>query len=349
MDSPVVLQNYTVLVEGDVIVAMGPAGSVDVPDDAVRVEGNGGYLMPGLADLHVHLQYEEDLPLYIANGVTTVLDMGGGPGLLAWRDRVAARNLYGPHMLLSYFIDGVGGRANVVDSAESARESVAAAGRSRYDYIKVYNSLTTAQFDAIIEEAGNQGIRVIGHGVREPGLGYILESGQVLVAHAEEYLYSFFDFQDDRSRIQEAVDLTRETGAYLIPNLSAYEIMAILMGKAGGGGQLPSDSGCTFAVTGSKAGVGSCELCNPTGLDFSAPPVLTRTHTRVRGCRPAVAARHRLTRDPGDVCWRLDPQRPVQSRPGRAHALPGPRGRDGDRGPVRPRDESGKPAVRRDP
>ena len=108
-----------------------------------------------------------------------------------------------------------------------AARAVAAAGRNRYDYIKVYNSLTTAQFDAIIEEAGNQGIRVIGHGVREPGLGYILESGQVLVAHAEEYLYSFFDFQDDRSRIQEAVDLTRETGAYLIPNLSAYEIMAI--------------------------------------------------------------------------------------------------------------------------
>ena len=52
MDSEQVLENQTVIVEDDRIVAVGPADEITVPENAVVVDGVGKYLMPGLADMH---------------------------------------------------------------------------------------------------------------------------------------------------------------------------------------------------------------------------------------------------------------------------------------------------------
>ena len=60
---------------------IGPASSVDLPADALVVAGQGGYLMPGLTDMHVHIKEENDLLLYVAHGVTTVRDMWGTTGI----------------------------------------------------------------------------------------------------------------------------------------------------------------------------------------------------------------------------------------------------------------------------
>ncbi len=231
MDREVVLPHSTVVVTDRVITQLGPRGSVVPPDGARIIEGGGRYLMPGLADLHVHLRTRADLVGYLRYGVTTVLDLGGPSRLLAWRDSIAAATMVGPRLLVSRFVDGPGGRAAVVSSVEEAREVVRDAADSGYDYIKVYNSLTTEQFDAVIDESSRLGIPVIGHGVRQPGLRYSLEAGQAAVVHAEEFYYAFFGHRMDRGRIPDAVELAHSTGSYLIPNLSAYEVIARQWGR----------------------------------------------------------------------------------------------------------------------
>jgi imidazolonepropionase-like amidohydrolase len=55
MDSERVVADQTVLVERGRITALGPADKVPVPAGAVRIEGRGKYLMPGLADMHFHI------------------------------------------------------------------------------------------------------------------------------------------------------------------------------------------------------------------------------------------------------------------------------------------------------
>jgi len=60
MDTERVLENQTVIVAGDRITAVGPVAEVTVPDGADIVAGNGAYLMPGLADMHVHLEFDDD-------------------------------------------------------------------------------------------------------------------------------------------------------------------------------------------------------------------------------------------------------------------------------------------------
>ncbi len=90
MDSERILNGQTVLVRGDTIVQIGPAGKVKVPDGALRIEGRDKYLMPGLAEMHGHIPppqapkefTEAVLFMYVANGVTNVRGMLGAPGQL---------------------------------------------------------------------------------------------------------------------------------------------------------------------------------------------------------------------------------------------------------------------------
>jgi predicted amidohydrolase len=79
-----IFEKQTVLVEGTRIIAFGPANEVAIPEDAKVIEGAGAYLMPGLADMHMHTREDwlsglwpvSPLKLYLANGVTTIRDFG---------------------------------------------------------------------------------------------------------------------------------------------------------------------------------------------------------------------------------------------------------------------------------
>src|SRR5215831_10072643 len=64
-----VLADHTVVVRGDRIVAVAPSAEVEVPAEATVIDGTGKYVMPGLADMHVHTWHTDDLTLFLAAGV----------------------------------------------------------------------------------------------------------------------------------------------------------------------------------------------------------------------------------------------------------------------------------------
>ena len=101
MDSERVLEGQTVVVKDGLIADLGPSSTVEVPAEALVVDGEGKFLMPGLSDMHMHLfGAETDLLLYLANGVTTIRDMGGAPPVqLEWRDEINAGTRTGPNIL----------------------------------------------------------------------------------------------------------------------------------------------------------------------------------------------------------------------------------------------------------
>jgi imidazolonepropionase-like amidohydrolase len=104
MDTELVLENQTVIVEGDRITAIGPVDEVAAPEEAEIIEGNGAYLMPGLADMHTHLTYDVDpnsMRLYLAYGVTTIRNLNALPEHLEWREQVANGELLGPTIYTS--------------------------------------------------------------------------------------------------------------------------------------------------------------------------------------------------------------------------------------------------------
>ena len=53
-----IIENQTVLIEGMKIVAIGGSDALRIPEGARVIDGNGAYLMPGLADMHMHTRQD---------------------------------------------------------------------------------------------------------------------------------------------------------------------------------------------------------------------------------------------------------------------------------------------------
>ena len=157
------LTRQTVRVSGDSIVAIGATADLQVPMNATIVDSVDRFLMPGLTDMHVHLEYSEDpriLDLFLANGVTTVRNMVGRPYILEWRNLIERGEMLGPRIhTAGPILDGDPPARDdnlAVGSAEEAREAVRAQAAAGYDFVKVYTNLSPTAYAAIVEEAAGR-------------------------------------------------------------------------------------------------------------------------------------------------------------------------------------------------
>lgn len=169
-DGSATLADQTVLIGNGRILAIGARRRVPIPRGARIVDAQGKFLMPGLADMHVHLEYIENpdvLKLFVANGVTTVRNMDGRPYIIGWRDRVRSGSLVGPRIVTAGpIIDGAPpARPDnlAVADAPAARAAVAEQAARGYDFIKLYSNLSAPAYEAAAAEAGARGLRVAGH------------------------------------------------------------------------------------------------------------------------------------------------------------------------------------------
>ena len=211
-----VLTHQTVVVVNGKIAEIGPAEMVSVPAGASRISGKGKYLIPGLADMHVHVYSPEDLYLWMAHGVTTVLNLNGRPTHLAWRKRIQEGSMEGPML---YTAGPTIYIANTAKEGDSLAEAYHAAG---YDCLKIYNDVTTAAFDALIGTAKKYNMLTVGHIPRQPGFWGVLKSGMA-IAHAEEYMYTILADSVDERKIPDLAAATHLAGTTLIATLTAYD------------------------------------------------------------------------------------------------------------------------------
>ena len=191
MERDNVTPGQTVLVEGGVITAIGADGSVSVPSDAERIDGSDRYLMPGLADMHIHAVVgsdgESDLLVQLAAGVTTVRIMWGGTRLLDWRQRIQSGELLGPRLYIAS--PGLEGDppywpGSIVLATEAeARGAVRDLNDTGYDFIKVYNRLPLELYDVVVDEAQALDMPVVGHVPRAFTADYAIAAGQQTIEH----------------------------------------------------------------------------------------------------------------------------------------------------------------------
>lgn len=239
MDRERVLADQTVLVENGVIAAVGR--DVRVPASARIIDGRGKFLSPGLADMHAHSQSWEEMKVYLANGVTTILNLGGASSVFI-DQRMPLLNRGerpGPHVYAALRIDGTPQYGQfIVKTPEEARWVVRLAKTNGYRFIKVYNTLSPQAFAAAADEAGELGMGVAGHNVEAVGIPRQLEQGQSLVAHLEDLMYGLFMPSEgaplaapDETMIPKAVDLIRRNQAYVIADLITFQAIADQWGR----------------------------------------------------------------------------------------------------------------------
>ena len=158
----------TVVVMGDRIENIGRG--IQIPSDALRVDGTGKFLIPGLWDMHSHNEALgiESLDLYLANGVVGTRDMGSDVDfILPLRDRIRLGELPGPEIIAAGPIlddappDWPFRRR--VTNAEDARAAVRDLKKRGVDFIKVHNYTPREAFFAIADEAPKLGLPFAGH------------------------------------------------------------------------------------------------------------------------------------------------------------------------------------------
>ncbi len=193
MDRWRILEHQTVVVRDGVIRAIGDTADVEVPANAVRIRGEGRYLLPGLGDMYARLPVGDDVSeeelqdllfLYLANGVTTVRQGPGEPQHTALKRRLLGGELTGPTLYVSsppLRIDST----FTADSVEAALEAVA---RQQWDLVRVPEHMPREVWDWMASANGRFGLAYGGAVPDRIGLRYALATGISTVDHLDGLL-----------------------------------------------------------------------------------------------------------------------------------------------------------------
>ncbi len=158
--------NQTVRIEAGRILAVGATQEADATLPGA-VDGHGGYLIPGLWDMHVHVHDADELPLYVANGVTGIRIMSGERDEAGYRAELARGTISPEIYLASAIVDGseppTWPGSIVVRKPEEARRTVDEIKASGADFIKVYNGIPREAYFALADEARQKHIDFEGH------------------------------------------------------------------------------------------------------------------------------------------------------------------------------------------
>jgi len=170
------LAHRTVVVREGKIVDIAEASAVAGDKKAIHVNGTAKFLIPGLWDMHVHMVFgdwfprgkEVTVPLFIANGITGVRDMGSDlDALQGWRKEIEAGTLIGPRIVMSGpMLDGPQPRfpsSIAIKTPEDGRRAVDDLKRRGADFIKLQSLIPREAVFAIADEARKQGITFVGH------------------------------------------------------------------------------------------------------------------------------------------------------------------------------------------
>lgn len=187
MNNEIVLPNRNIAIKDGNIVAIFQGRQRNVVSGQ-RIDGNNYYLMPGLADMHIHMRMEPQamFDLFLANGVTTVVNMrlaDGDVDHVKLRTDVAAGTMRGPRYLIS-------GPMLTPDNLAEVKDVIPMVERhleQSYDVVKIHEDLDPVVYDHLIKVADSHGLSVTGHGQHALPLSESLRMGSI--QHMEEFLY----------------------------------------------------------------------------------------------------------------------------------------------------------------
>lgn len=164
-DNGTVEDNMNVLVEGTKIVAVSTETISE--ENAKVIDGTGKTLLPGLFDMHTHINKTDGI-MHLAAGVTSVRDLANSFDLPDLADSFNNNTLIGPRIvIMSGFIDQAGPYAGptgaIVESLEEGLEAIEDYHSKGYQQIKLYSSIDPGWVKPMAEKTHALGMRLSGH------------------------------------------------------------------------------------------------------------------------------------------------------------------------------------------
>jgi len=246
------LEDHGVLVRDGKIADVAPSRKLRLPQGVKVLDLTGRTLMPGLWDMHVHLD-DADGALHIASGVTSVRDVGNDPDKLDdYKQRYDAGNAIGPHVLRFGFIEGRNEKAasSVVtaETPEEARKAVQFFVDRKYEGVKIYNSVRPELVPLIAQAAHARGLRVTGHIPVHMLAHEAVTAGYDGIEHINMLFLNFFATHETDTRdttrftlvgdkapeldlgskpVQDLLALLQQKKTVVTPTLTAFESLYI--------------------------------------------------------------------------------------------------------------------------
>ncbi|MGH8457085.1 MAG: amidohydrolase family protein, partial [Stenotrophobium sp.] len=233
--------DMTVVVESNRIAALGPGAQTTVPSDAYVVDAAGEYLIPGLWDMHVHTlrpgRPDTWFPLFVANGITGVRDMGGDMSFAEIRQlhrEIADGSRIGPRFVApGPILDGPAPElpdiSLAIADSDAAAEAVIRLKREGADFIKVYNGLPRGAYFTIAAETQRLGMPFAGHVPFSITAQEASDAGQRSIEHLFNLLFACSSREDELMRLKEVARKTQDRNersrlrrAYLTGVLDSY-------------------------------------------------------------------------------------------------------------------------------
>nr|WP_319475065.1 amidohydrolase family protein [uncultured Sphaerochaeta sp.] len=237
-----IIENAVVIVKDKKIVYVG-TDYKKIPASADRIDCTGKWIVPGLADAHVHLLFNAlDPLLFLANGVTSVRNMasfteaGRDNARFAFSDHLEFRDSVRKGEVLSPWVY----QASPIHEARTGKyfdkslyldtktgnegkDAVLRANEKGFDYLKVYNKLPASAFFSIAKEAKKLGMPVVGHVPHEVGIEEVIDGSLMhSIEHLTGYINPFGTYKIDIEKLDEIANRTAEAGIWNIPTLEVW-------------------------------------------------------------------------------------------------------------------------------
>ncbi|MEK6373682.1 MAG: amidohydrolase family protein [Acidobacteriota bacterium] len=239
------MPNTTIVIRGNRVESV---GAHDAPE-LEHLDAHGRVVLPGLWDMHTHVG-DDDGPLNIANGVTSVRDLGNDiDAVLDLKKKWDNGDAVGPRVILAGIIDGPGPLAGPTkmlagteDEARAAIDKYASLG---FEQIKIYSSIKPELVPFMVRHAHEKGLRVSGHVPAFMRAEEAVRAGYDELQHANFLFLNFFaDVKDTRTparftavaeraatldlaspEVRAFIDLLRERKIVVDPTVSIFEQM----------------------------------------------------------------------------------------------------------------------------
>jgi hypothetical protein len=198
------IENQSVLVEGGKITAVS-ADPIE-SSGAMRIDGSGKSLMPGLWDMHGHFSLSDGV-LNIAGGIVNVRNIGGvhekTMELTAKHD---SGEVIGPNTFRAGFMDKAGPYASgwAAESLQEALDRIDFFADNGYIQIKLYSSIEHDWVAPLAERAHSHGMRVSGHIPAFMSAEQAVRAGYDEIQHINMVFLNFLagDREDTRQQIR---------------------------------------------------------------------------------------------------------------------------------------------------
>jgi imidazolonepropionase-like amidohydrolase len=187
------IEDSAVLIRDGRIERIGRAGDVRAPPGARAIDARGKWLLPGLIDAHAHVTGSpvktELLGAYLANGVTTIRDMGGSlTPLRLLREEIEAGRRTAPRLLFAgTILDGLPPvwpqMSILADTPRRAESAVQFLADQGVDLIKVYNNISEPVLQTIVQSTHAAGLTVAGHVPRSITMRRAIDLGMDCLEH----------------------------------------------------------------------------------------------------------------------------------------------------------------------